>query len=75
MTCASEDHQLPVIGALVLAVPWILHYSVLSEEECKARTEAALHLTHPAPSLMPYVNLYTQILYRVSMMWQKQNLN
>ena len=65
MTASNEDHQIPVIGALVLTVPWILHYAHKSAEECAAATVSALRLTHPAPSLEVYVEAYAHLLHAV----------
>lgn len=60
-----EDHQLPVIGALVVAIPWILHYAHASADDCAKATVSALHLTHPAPSLEPYIDAYARLLHAV----------
>jgi len=62
----KEDSQLASIGALVLVVPWVLHYyETLTREACAAAVTKALHMTHPAPSLMPYVACYAELLYNV----------
>ena len=61
----SEDHQLPSVGAVVLAVPWVLHYAALNADDCARRTVEAVSLTHPAPSLMPYIDLYARTLHGV----------
>ena len=65
VTPANEDHQIPVIGAFSMAVPWIVHYSGKSEDECAKNTVEAIKLTHPAPTLEAYVDLYARLLYRV----------
>lgn len=62
---ASEDGQLAAVGSLVLVVPWILHYAHLSVDECAHRTTEAIKLTHPAPSLLPFVQLYSRVLHSV----------
>ena len=51
VTESSEDYLLPVIGALVLVVPWVVHYASKSEEFCVQAAVEAVRLTHPAPSL------------------------
>ena len=61
----AEDGQLVVIGSLVLAIPWIIHYAHLTEECCTERTVEAIKLTHPAPALIPYIKLYASALHSV----------
>ena len=61
----GTDSQIPQIGALPLAVPWILHYSHLSADECAENTVEAVKLTHPGPSLMPYVDKYARYVLKV----------
>ncbi|ELU02280.1 hypothetical protein CAPTEDRAFT_182182 [Capitella teleta] len=65
VTAHSEDHQIAVIGALVVAIPWVLHYSHKSADECANAVVSSLQLTHPAPSLMPYVEMYSRLLHSV----------
>ena len=65
MEKGREDGQLPVIGAFVMAVPWILHYADKPAEECSQNTVEALRLTHPTPSLEPYLTLYSHLLHAV----------
>ena len=54
-----------VIGALVPAIPWIIHYANKSEEECVKATTEFIKLTHPIVSLVPYIDIYARLLYRV----------
>ena len=54
-----------MVGSLVLAIPWIIHYAHLTEESCTERTVEAIKLTHPAPSLIPYIKLYASALHSV----------
>ncbi|XP_064615531.1 uncharacterized protein LOC135479574 [Liolophura sinensis] len=60
-----EDHQLSVVGALVPALPWILRSAGKSEDECVKSTVDFVKLTHPVPSLFPYVEIYARLLHRV----------
>lgn len=60
MTAANEDAQIPVIGAFSMGAPWAIHYAGKSEDECARNTVDAVKLTHPAPSLEPYVDLYAR---------------
>ena len=54
-----------MIGSLVLAIPWIIHYAHLTEECCTERTVEAIKLTHPAPALIPFIKLYASALHSV----------
>ena len=65
VTSANEDHQLPSVGGLMMSIPWILHYAEKSEEECASLAVEAMKLTHPAPSLFPYVEVYAKMLRAV----------
>lgn len=53
-----------VIGAVVPAIPWIIHYANKSEEECVKATTEFIKLTHPKVSLVPYIDIYARLLYR-----------
>ncbi|XP_056004469.1 uncharacterized protein LOC125667861 isoform X2 [Ostrea edulis] len=61
----SSDHQLVVIGALVPAIPWIIHYAHKSESECAKATVDFIKLTHPEPGLVPFINIYARLLHGV----------
>lgn len=60
---ANEDHQLVCVGGIVFAVPWVLHYSGVSQSDCATNTVEALKLTHPAPSMMDCISLYARLIY------------
>lgn len=64
-TRRNEDHQLAVIGAVVISIPWTLHYSHLPADDCAGHTVEAIKMTHPAPSLMPFIDLYSRTLHAV----------
>ncbi|XP_074657459.1 uncharacterized protein LOC141910646 [Tubulanus polymorphus] len=57
-----EDGQLPSIGAFVMAVPWIVHYSHLEENECVKNVVDFVKLTHPVKTLVPYLEAYARML-------------
>ncbi|KAK6194790.1 hypothetical protein SNE40_000347 [Patella caerulea] len=61
----SEDSQLLAIGALVLTIPWIIRTAHQSETECANSTVELIKLTHPTPSLYPFVDLYARLLHGV----------
>ncbi|KAL3847271.1 hypothetical protein ACJMK2_018191 [Sinanodonta woodiana] len=61
----SPDSQLTVIGALVTAIPWILRNAHKKETECAKETVEFIKLTHPVPSLIPFVDLYARLLHAV----------
>jgi hypothetical protein len=61
----SSDHQLVVIGALVPAIPWIIHYAHKSESECAKATIDFIKLTHPEPGLVPFIDIYARLLHGV----------
>ncbi|KAK3585651.1 hypothetical protein CHS0354_004573 [Potamilus streckersoni] len=61
----SQDSQLVVIGALVSAIPWILRNAHKNEAECAKETVEFIKLTHPVPSLIPFVDLYARLLHAV----------
>lgn len=65
VTVDSEDHQIAVIGSLVLVVPWVLHFAHKSPDECASAAVLSLQLTHPAPSLEPYIDAYARLLHAV----------
>ncbi|XP_061171755.1 uncharacterized protein LOC133181237 isoform X1 [Saccostrea echinata] len=59
------DHQLVSIGALVPAIPWIIHYAHKSESECAKATVDFLKLTHPESGLVPFIDIYARLLHGV----------
>lgn len=61
----QSDSQLIVIGSLVAAIPWVTHYAHVSEESCVQSTVDIVKLTHPEKALVPYIELYARLLYRV----------
>ncbi|KAK3095925.1 hypothetical protein FSP39_020883 [Pinctada imbricata] len=61
----GSDSQLVVIGALVPAIPWIIHNAHKSEAECSKATTEFIKLTHPEPSLVSYVDVYSRLLHGV----------
>ena len=61
----SPDGQLVVIGALVPAIPWILHSAHRSETECARSTVDFIKLTHPVSSLTGFVDMYARLLHGV----------
>lgn len=61
----KEDHQLSVIGSLVPAIPWILRNADKREDECVKSTVDFVKLTHPVPSLFPFVEIYARLIHRV----------
>ena len=61
----QSDSQLIVIGALVSAIPWITHYAHVTEEDCVKAAVEIVKLTHPEKSLVPYIEIYATLLYRV----------
>nr|XP_022286115.1 uncharacterized protein LOC111099060 isoform X1 [Crassostrea virginica] len=61
----SSDHQLVVIGALVPAIPWIIHYAHKSESECSKATVDFIKLTHPEPGLVSFIDIYARLLHGV----------
>ena len=60
-----SDSQLIVIGALVPAVPWVIHYADKPEDDCVKATIDIIKLTHPEESLIPYIEIYARLLHRV----------
>ncbi|KAJ8310822.1 hypothetical protein KUTeg_012687 [Tegillarca granosa] len=60
-----SDSQLVVIGALVPAIPWILRNAHKSENECARGAIEFVKLTHPEPSLVPFVDIYSRLLHSV----------
>ncbi|XP_062521668.1 uncharacterized protein LOC134196536 [Corticium candelabrum] len=60
----KEDSHLATIGALVMALPFLLRS--LDDEEDVAVRQAVdwVMLTNPAPSIIPHVELYAQSLHR-----------
>ncbi|XP_052104411.1 uncharacterized protein LOC127737609 [Mytilus californianus] len=60
-----SDSQLIVIGALVPAVPWVVHYADKPEDDCVKATIDIIKLTHPEESLIPYIEIYARLLHRV----------
>lgn len=60
-----SDHQLVVIGAIVPAIPWIIHYAHKSESECAKATVDFIKLTHPEPGLVPFIDIYSRLLHGV----------
>ncbi|XP_076096486.1 uncharacterized protein LOC143067263 [Mytilus galloprovincialis] len=60
-----SDSQLIVIGALVPAVPWVVHYADKPENDCVKATIDIIKLTHPEESLIPYIEIYARLLHRV----------
>lgn len=61
----SSDHQLVVIGAIVPAIPWIIHYAQRSESECVKATVEFIKLTHPESGLVPFIDIYSRLLHGV----------
>ncbi|XP_033731003.1 uncharacterized protein LOC117320541, partial [Pecten maximus] len=61
----SSDHQLVVIGSIVPAVPWIIRNAHKTESECAESTVEFIKLTHPEPSLVPYIDMYARLLHGV----------
>ncbi|CAH1782170.1 unnamed protein product [Owenia fusiformis] len=59
----GEDSQISSIGGLVIAIPWVLHYSNEDVETCVEATLEFLKLTHPNPSMQGYVELYARLLH------------
>lgn len=54
-----------VIGALSPALPWILRNAHKSENECANETIEFVKCTHPAPSLVPFIDIYSRLLHAV----------
>lgn len=65
VTACTEQHGLTSCGALALCTPWIVHYSGHSLEQCTESAWEAVKLTHPAPSLKLFVELYARLLHSV----------
>ncbi|XP_078694773.1 uncharacterized protein LOC144923808 isoform X1 [Branchiostoma floridae x Branchiostoma belcheri] len=66
-SAGRADSQLAVIGAFVMAVPFVLHSAHLPEAEAVRNTVDFVRLTHPLPpsQLEPYVELYVKSLHAV----------
>ncbi|XP_078614240.1 uncharacterized protein LOC144883528 isoform X2 [Branchiostoma floridae x Branchiostoma japonicum] len=66
-SAGSADSQLAVIGAFVMAVPFVLHSAHLSEAEAVRNTVDFVRLTHPLPPhhLEPFLELYVKVLHAV----------
>ncbi|KAI8494535.1 hypothetical protein Bbelb_277610 [Branchiostoma belcheri] len=66
-SAGRADSQLAVIGAFVMAVPFVLHSAHLPEAETVRNTVDFVRLTHPLPpsQLEPYVELYAKSLHAV----------
>ena len=50
---------------MVPAIPWVIHYADKPEDDCVKATVEIVKLTHPEDSLVPYVDIYARLLYRV----------
>ncbi|CAG5127710.1 unnamed protein product [Candidula unifasciata] len=59
------DHQLAVVGSLVPAIPWIIRNAHRSEKDCAQNTVDFVKLTHPVPSLIPFIECYSRLLHSV----------
>ncbi|XP_059158568.1 uncharacterized protein LOC131942681 [Physella acuta] len=65
MLQSHPDHQLAVVGSLVPAIPWIVRNAHKTEKECVQCVVDFVKLTHPVPSLIPFVDAYTRLLHAV----------
>ncbi|BFZ00318.1 hypothetical protein BsWGS_03357 [Bradybaena similaris] len=59
------DHQLAVVGSLVPAIPWIIRNAHKSEKDCAQNTVDFIKLTHPVPTLIPFIECYSRLLHSV----------
>ncbi|GFO45496.1 poly(ADP-ribose) glycohydrolase arh3 [Plakobranchus ocellatus] len=61
----KPDHQLAVVGSLVAIIPWIVRNAHRSEKDCAQSVVDFVRLTHPVPSLIPFVDTYARLLHAV----------
>jgi len=47
------------------ALPWILRNAHRSENDCANETIEFVKLTHPAPSLVTFIDMYSRLLHAV----------
>ena len=53
------------IGALTMAIPWIVWNAYKSVDECSCQTLAFIGCTHPVKGLKIYVDAYARLLHGV----------